>query len=111
MRKFARTLASMACRTEAALNFVDELKKSRLVLNAWMTGFRQFAACEVAVPTRRKRPVELGIVPPDITLWSGGRAGEPRRTLLLLAAPGALAAEPKRLPGAPREPRFGRLAC
>ena len=34
------------------------------------------AACEVAVPTRRKRPVELGIVTPDITQWSCGRAGD-----------------------------------
>ena len=67
--------------------------KNRLVLNDDQDSGSLPAACEVAVPTRRKRPVELGIVPPDITPWSGGRAGRAARTLLPLAEPGALAGE------------------
>ena len=43
---------------------------------------RTLAVCllPVKLPCRlvAKRPVGLGRVPPDITPWSGGRAGEPR---------------------------------
>ena len=60
------------------------------------------AACEVAVARRCAAPVVSGRVPPAVAPWSCGRAGEPRRTLLALAAPKALAAKLRRLPGAPR---------
>ena len=66
-----------------------------------MTCLWQFAAaCEVAMPTRRKRPVELGRVQPAVapSVWwcrvSRGRAALP------LAAPRALAAKLRRLPWA-----------
>ena len=110
MRKFARTLASMACRTEAALNFVDELKKSPC--SEWeMTGFRQFAAaCEVAVPTRRKktRGARTRAASRHPAVW--WRAGEPRRTLLQFPSQ-----EPSRRSsgdslGRPELP-FGQINC
>ena len=67
-----------------------------------MTCLWQFAAaCEVAVPTRRKRPVELGRVQPAVapSVWwcrvSRGRAALPP------TATKALATKSKRLPGVP----------
>ena len=83
--------------------FVDELLG--LVFRVDVSGGLP-AACEVAVACRCNAPVVSGRVPPDITPWSGGRAGEPRARLLLLAAPKALATKFRRLPGAPQRAAF-----
>ena len=53
--------------------FVDELLG--LVFRVDVSGGLP-AACEVAVACRCNAPVVSGRVPPDITPWSGGRAGD-----------------------------------
>ena len=63
----------------AATLFVDEL----LSLCSELTCLAvSRLPCEVAVARRCGAPVVSGRVPPVITPWSGGRAGEPRRTPL-----------------------------
>ena len=57
--------------------------------------------CEVAMARRCGAPVVSGRVPPAVTLWFDGRAGA-ARTLLALAAPGALTRTLLRLHGAPQ---------
>ena len=62
----------------AASQLLSMSSKNHKVLNDDWT----LAVCllPVKLPCRlvAKRPVGLGRVPPDITPWSGGRAGEPR---------------------------------
>ena len=78
--------------------FVDEL----LGLCSELTCLAVYLLpCEVAVARRCGAPVVSGRVPPAVTLWFDGRAGA-ARTLLALAAPGALTRTLLRLPGAPQ---------
>ena len=84
MRKsFARWWSMAMHEQHRSRFFVDELQTcSELTCLAVYP-----SACEVAVARRCGAPVVSGHVPPAVAPWSGGRAGEPRRTLLPLAAP------------------------